>query len=162
MSLVYLILGGNLGDRLEYLAQAKKELGSTIGVITKQSSLYETEPWGFVHENLFLNQVILIETTVEPMILLTEIKKIETSLGRIKGKERYSARFIDIDILFYDQLILNSSDLVIPHTEIEKRRFVLEPLTEISPSLEHPVLIMTCEKLLALCNDECKVSRIEK
>ena len=162
MAQVYLILGSNLGDRLSFFAKAKELLQASSGTITKQSSLYETEPWGFVHENSFLNQVILFETTLEPIQLLGEIKTIESMLGRKNGPERYNARCIDIDILFYDDLVLNSPELVIPHREMTKRRFVMEPLAEISPKQVHPLYKQDCENLLLLCEDICKVRRIEK
>jgi 2-amino-4-hydroxy-6-hydroxymethyldihydropteridine diphosphokinase len=171
MHAVYLMLGSNLGDRLAFLVQAKFLLSSIAGTIAGESSIYETEPWGFVHENKFLNQVIVVQTLLEPLKLLEEIKKTETSLGRInstirtnitnstnstnntKNVVRYAARCIDIDILFYDNLVMQTPGLIIPHPEIPNRRFVLEPLTELSPNLVHPVLEMTCVQLLAVCED---------
>ncbi len=158
MAHAYLILGSNLGDRMQYFVHAKNHLMRSVGNIMQQSSIYETEPWGFKDRNLFLNQVLLIDTELNPMALLTEIKNIETSLGRIKSNERYKARSIDIDILFYDNLVIKTSELAIPHPEIANRRFVLEPLAEINPLFKHPVLLKTCAGLLADCKDVCKVT----
>jgi len=143
------------------MVQAKNKLINLTGTIDKQSSVYETEPWGFVHPNKFLNQVICMHTILEPRNLLVEIKKIEVSLGRTKSDKRYGERCIDIDILFYDNLVMQTVDLVIPHPEIPNRRFVLEPLTEIKPSLIHPVYKMTAEQLLAACTDTGEVTRID-
>lgn len=157
MAYTHMILGSNLGDRLGYIEQAKIQLNKIAGTIERHSYIYETEPWGFVHENFFLNQVVVIQTSVEPMALLMKIKDIETSMGRILNTERYTGRNIDIDILFYDNQVIKTKELVIPHPEIPNRRFVLEPLAEIDPLLLHPVLFMTCAQLLFICEDRCQV-----
>ena len=157
MAHTYLILGSNLGERLQYFIQAKKLLTGSVGKILQQSSIYETEPWGFQDSNLFLNQVLLIDTALKPIALLNEIKNVENFLGRVLSNVRYSARCIDIDILFYETLLIQTPELEIPHPEIANRRFVLEPLAEINPSLMHPVLKRTCAELLADCKDVCKV-----
>ncbi len=154
MATVFLILGGNLGDRYAFMNAAKKSLIENAGNILSQSSVYETEPWGFEHENQFLNQVIFLETFLEPLALLKEIKKIEKNLGRIKSKERYSARVIDIDILFYDRLIITSPKLTIPHPEIPNRRFVLEPLAELDADFVHPVSGLSVRVILENCLDK--------
>lgn len=160
MATVFLILGGNLGDRIAYLDFAKKSIIENAGNILSQSSVYETEPWGFEHENQFLNQVISLETILEPLTLLKKIKIIEKNLGRIKSKERYSARVIDIDILFYDRLIINSLTLTIPHPEIPNRRFVLEPLAELDADFVHPVLGLSVRTMLENCLDTGQVKRL--
>ncbi len=160
MATVFLILGGNLGDRYAFMNVAKKSLSENAGNILSQSSVYETEPWGFEHENQFLNQVISLETFLEPLALLKKIKNLEKNLGRIKSKERYSARVIDIDILFYDRLIITSSTLTIPHPEIPNRRFVLEPLAELDADFVHPVLGLSIRTILENCLDKGQVKRL--
>jgi 2-amino-4-hydroxy-6-hydroxymethyldihydropteridine diphosphokinase len=153
MIITYLIFGSNLGNRLELLEKAKQQVEKSIGNVLQSSSIYDTEPWGFVHKNWFLNIVMAINTNLEPFALLVEIKKIEASLGRIMEDVRYTARLIDIDILFYDDLVLHTPELIIPHPEIPRRKFVLEPLTEIAPDLVHPVLKKTMMQLLKECED---------
>lgn len=160
MATVFLILGSNLGDRIAYLDSAKKSIIENAGDISRQSSFYETEPWGFEHENQFLNQVISLETILEPLTLLKKIKIIEKNLGRIKSKERYSARVIDIDILFYDHLIIASPKLTVPHPEIPNRRFVLEPLAELDADFVHPVSGMSVRAMLENCLDTGIVKRL--
>lgn len=161
MAHTFLILGGNLGDRYSYMDKAKALIAERLGNIILASSFYETEPWGFSHEQLFLNQVIRIETSLLPSKLLDNIKEIEMSLGRMRDKDRYSARTIDVDILFYDDLIIASPDLIIPHPRIASRRFVLEPLAEIAPELIHPVYHKTIGQLLETCEDTCNVRKLE-
>lgn len=160
MAIVYLILGSNLGDRTVFIESAKKMLEENTGTILQQSSVYETEPWGFEHGNQFLNQVVLFETELGPVNLLKKIKRIETDLGRVRGKERYSARFIDIDILFYDRLVFSDAELTIPHPELANRRFVLEPLAELGPDFSHPVSGFSVKKLLELCLDSGLVKKV--
>ncbi len=161
MSITYLIFGSNLGNRLECLEKAKQQSEKSIGNVLQSSSIYDTEPWGFVHKNWFLNQVMAVNTDLEPFALLAEIKKIEASLGRIIEDVRYTARPIDIDILFYDDLVLQTSELIIPHPEIARRKFVLEPLTEIAPDLVHPVLKKTIRLLLNECEDISGILKYE-
>ncbi len=156
MARVYLILGSNLGNRLWYIEEAKIRLLQST-VIIQQSLIYETEPWGYNDSNYFLNQVIIIETDLSPSELLENIKYIETSLGRTNTVIRYSSRIIDIDILFYDMLIINTPELIIPHPEIANRRFVLEPLKEINPLFVHPELLKNIAELHDTCKDNCKV-----
>ncbi len=160
MATVYLILGSNMGNRAELLNIAKNCLGEQAGVITRQSAIYESDPWGFTHETKFLNQVITTETSLPPQLLLETIKTIENNLGRVKGKERYTARTIDIDILFFDRLILASPALNIPHPEMQNRRFVLLPLAELAPNFVHPLLGLTICQMLANCGDKGGVTRL--
>lgn len=159
MQTVYLILGGNLGDRYKYLQEARALIEQSIGPLVTCSSFYETEPWGFAHDNSFLNQAIEVETRLNPFEILNEIKVIETSLGRSRGNERYSARTIDIDILFFGDAVIDAPELTIPHPEMAGRRFVLDPMCEIAPDLLHPLLQKTMQQLLAECQDACKVVR---
>lgn len=146
MHFVYLSLGTNLGNRSENLQKGIKKLQS-IGKIIKQSSVLETKAWGKTDQPDFLNQVVLIETKLSPQELLKECQKIETELGRIRV-EKWGARTLDIDLLFYDKLILNTLKLKIPHPLLPERLFVLEPLAEIAPDLIHPLLKKNIKTLL--------------
>ncbi|MDR1554083.1 MAG: 2-amino-4-hydroxy-6-hydroxymethyldihydropteridine diphosphokinase [Prevotellaceae bacterium] len=153
-STVYLLTGSNLGDKKSYLDNAKQCLCRSIGDLLTESSVYESEPWGFVSENTFLNQVLMYETSLTPNEILQTIKTIEAETGRIHTKGGYLSRNLDIDILFYDNITLNSIDLTIPHPLLHKRRFTLLPLSEIAPNLIHPVLNMSVNELLEKCEDE--------
>ena len=143
MHRVYLGLGSNLGDREEYIRKAIAQIGEKVGLVIRQSSLIETEPWGFESENRFLNGVILVETSLTPRQLLRSTQKIERSLGRKRKStdsslqspdfSKYSDRPIDIDILLYDDLTIDEPDLKIPHPLMEQRDFVMIPLNEIKP-----------------------------
>ena len=134
---VYLALGTNLGDRAANLKQAIASLTPQLEVKAK-SAVYETPPWGFEDQPKFLNQVIKTKTYLDPERLLKHLKRLEVALGR---KESFpnGPRLIDIDILFYDDLVLNKPSLVIPHPRLHERAFVLLPLMDIAPDLVHPV-----------------------
>jgi len=157
MALAYLLLGGNLDDRLSIIEQAKRFIDRSVGNISGMSSVYETEPWGFTHENLFLNQVIAVNTTLPPHELLRETQTIETRLGRTTKGIRYEGRTIDIDVLFYNEAIIHAPDLQIPHPRLHLRRFTLEPLAELAPRLIHPFFLLTTKELLASCRDRSGV-----
>lgn len=145
---VYLGLGTNIGNKRRNLLEAAALLAERAGDITALSSFYETEPWGFESENLFLNAVLLMQTTLSPDALLQLTQNIEKELGRIeKSRRGYHDRIIDIDILLYGNEIINSGDLVIPHPLMQERRFVLEPLLEIAPKLKHPLLGKSIEEM---------------
>lgn len=159
MSNVYLILGGNIGEMPKNLANAITNLNNRCGTITVKSSVYETEPWGFFHENKFLNQVVNINTELSPIDLLKEIKSIEETMGRKSRRgSGYDARLIDIDILFYENKIFESEDLIIPHPRICERNFVLEPLSEIAGEYIHPIEKKTIRDLLHECKDNLVVT----
>ena len=134
--IVFLSLGTNLGNRLENLKQVLESLKEFCQVVAS-SSVYETDPWGFIDQPIFYNQVVRIETILEPLPLLQEIKKIELEMGRIPTFQ-YGPRLIDIDILLYDRLMMNSPELEIPHPQMKSRAFVLTPLVEIAPDLVIP------------------------
>ena len=157
---VLLSLGSNLGNRQVYLSKAIRLLRLHAGEIKNQSSVYETEPWGFTHENNFYNQCIAVLTPLNPFSLLQKIHEIEKTFGRGEPTLQYEARTIDIDILFYDDLVLESSSLSIPHPRMEQRLFVLEPLAEIAPGFIHPVRRLTVLKLLEQCTDDKAVTKI--
>ena len=148
--IVYLALGTNLGDRLANLRAAIEALPSEINVIA-ESKVYETPPWGYENQPAFLNMAVKCATNLEPESLLKRLKQLEVQLGR-EQSFRWGPRLIDIDILFYDNLILNSESLIIPHRRLHERAFVLVPLADIAPDFVHPVLKKTIKELLAGVN----------
>ena len=152
-----LLFGSNLGDRVMTLRRAADLVTDRIGVVTQQSDLYETAPWGLLDQPSFLNQVLVIETPLTPEAILQQTQEIEQELGRVQ-REKWGARAIDIDILYYDQLIQQTDRLVIPHPYLHQRRFTLVPLTQIAPDFIHPVLCKTSTELLAACEDTSEVS----
>ena len=154
---VYLVLGGNVGDRVEYLRRSVELLRCEAGCVRALSSVYESEPWGFDDPCWFLNQVVALETNLSPHILLECTQRIEQTLGRVRLHDGYHARTIDIDILLYDHLIINTPELVIPHPRMTERIFVLQPMTELAPHLEHPALHQTMEYLRKHCADRKQV-----
>ncbi|MCK9640604.1 MAG: 2-amino-4-hydroxy-6-hydroxymethyldihydropteridine diphosphokinase [Prolixibacteraceae bacterium] len=159
MSLVYLILGGNQGNRGEIIESAIDLVTSKIGQKSVASSLYESESWGFSSE-LFLNQVIAIETNMSPDEILITCQQIEVQLGRIRKGAGYEARTIDIDLLYYNSIVLKSPDLTIPHPRIADRRFVLVPLAEIAPDYKDPISGKKVIEMLQDCTDPSKVWRL--
>ena len=158
MQEVYILLGGNLGDRLYYMQKAQLEIDKHIGSIIQQSSYYETAPWGFEHENKFINQVLYLKTDITEWELLRLTQSIEKKLGRTaKTKGTYEGRKIDIDILFYGSKVVNTRQLHVPHLRLHERRFTLVPLVEISPNLLHPIYKKTAQELLLMCDDDGEV-----
>lgn len=155
----YLLLGSNLGNRKQILKNAATNIEAKIGSISVYSSIYETLAWGFEEQPAFLNQVIVVTTKLNPHQLLSTINNIETELGRVRH-EKWGERLIDIDILYFDNLIVNTENLVIPHPEIANRRFTLIPLVEIAARFTHPILGKTQTELLANCKDELEVKKI--
>lgn len=149
MITVYLGLGTNLGDKNLQLRTAVNEIGKRIGRVVTLSAFYLTEPWGFTSEHSFLNAVCAVQTPLSPHELLSITKDIEKDLGRSHKSvhQTYSDRLIDIDILLYNQLILNDEDLQIPHPLMTKRDFVLKPLVEIAPDFVHPLNHFTIREL---------------
>ena len=157
MAKVYFGVGGNLGNRENYLERTKSLISDRIGYILRTSSIYESEPWGFNHEQCFLNQVLIVDTQLSPAAILLEISFIEGVLGRERSVNGYIPRTTDIDILFYDQEVILSPSLVIPHRFLHKRQFVLTPLVEVAPDFIHPLFSVTIRELLSGCNDPSKV-----
>ena len=160
MAEVFILLGGNLGDKSKIFNETTKLIIERTGMITKQSSLYVTEAWGFDSEP-FWNQVIILKTTLDPYELLQQTQAIEKIMGRVKNSSGYEARTMDIDLLFYDDLQLNTPDLVIPHPKIGERKFVLVPLHEVAPDKYHPVSGVKVKELLQRCTDQSAVVRID-
>lgn len=156
----YILIGGNLGDRFKLLNQARIGIEKLIGEIVKISSIYETAAWGFESENDFLNQVLLVSTDLRSIDLLKKCQEIENSLGRVRESENYASRTMDIDILFYNNEIINEPDLIVPHKHLHKRRFTLEPLAEISPEFIHPKFNKSVKELIAECKDKEEVKKI--
>jgi 2-amino-4-hydroxy-6-hydroxymethyldihydropteridine diphosphokinase len=159
MNHVYLLTGGNIGQRHQELSKAASKLAEVCGAVIDRSSIFETEPWGKQDQAAFLNQALLIETKYPPKEILTRILQIEQSMGR-KRLERFGARTIDIDIIFYNHLIIDEQGLRVPHPELQNRRFVLEPLAEIAPAFIHPVFFKTIKQLLTECNDPLEVKKL--
>lgn len=156
---VYLLLGGNQGDVRRVFSQTLELIRASVGKVKTLSPVYRSEPWGFEAGESFLNQVIIVETTLDPEELLKEILDIEKKMGRVRNDQygRYSSRPIDIDILFYNDSIINSHDLIVPHPRLHLRKFTLIPLNDISPDFYHPVFKRTISDLVKNCDDKLDV-----
>ena len=159
MSTAHLLIGGNLGDRKENLLTAISLINEQCGTLTRSSSVYETEAWGKTDQPLFLNQALEISTSLNARQLMRKILKIEKEMGRVR-KEKLGPRIIDIDILLFENEIHDLRFLKIPHPEMQNRRFVLVPLAEIDPTLQHPVFKKTIAELLEECPDNLEVKKI--
>ncbi len=157
MKKVFLGIGTNLGNKERNLEQAIARIKEYIGPVLKSSAVYETEPWGFQAKDEFLNMVVKVETKLHPSGVLGRILMIESQLGRVRGKKQYSSRLIDIDILLFEDMIVNEESLKIPHPLLHERRFVLVPLCEIASEFIHPVQKKSIAELLKLCDDKSKV-----
>ena len=152
MSDIFLSLGTNVGERLLNIEKAIAELRKIISVV-KISYIYETEPWGYIEQDRFLNLCIMGRTDMRPRQLLVAMKEIEEKIGREKSF-RWGPRLIDIDILFYDDLVIREDRLELPHRSIEERAFVLIPLLDINPDLIHPVLDKSIRELSDKVSDD--------
>jgi 2-amino-4-hydroxy-6-hydroxymethyldihydropteridine diphosphokinase len=156
MNNVYLLIGGNMGERMANLAAARNKINIDCGRITASSSIYETEAWGYKEQPAFLNQALAIETTLEAEKLMKEILKIEMALGR-KREIPLGPRIIDIDIIYFNEEIVETEIVSIPHPRLAERNFVLMPLVEIAPNYIHPVFNKTNALLLKECGDSSAV-----
>ncbi len=156
---VYLSLGSNVANKKEMIAKAKKELIKLKISVDKESHFYKTEPVGNKDQDFFINQVIRIKTSLEPLKLLIFIKNIESKLGRTSF-EKWGPREIDIDILFYNEIMMNAPQLTIPHPEIPNRRFVLVPFCDIDKNFMHPALKKNITELLQETSDTSSVEKI--
>ncbi len=159
MNKAYLLIGGNEGDSLNFLKQAREYISVLLGEIVGQSAIYETAAWGKTNQPNFLNQVLLIETSLAAEVLMSNILIIEKKMGRVRN-EKYGARTIDIDILFYNEEIINLPDLKIPHPEIQNRKFALVPMNEIASLFVHPVFKKNIQTLLNECGDVLDVKKM--
>ena len=155
MNSVYIILGGNLGNKSINLETARRLINLEIGEIEKESGIYETEPWGFDDSRNFFNQVIKVKTKLNPSEILVRIKEIESRFGR-SGRQSpvYQSRQMDMDILFFNDDIIKLPGLIIPHPRLHERNFVLVPLTELAADFVHPIYNQTIRQLKSQCKDK--------
>jgi 2-amino-4-hydroxy-6-hydroxymethyldihydropteridine diphosphokinase len=160
MQKLYLLLGGNLGDKKTIFSEVRTLLNEHVGPITAESVIYETEPWGFESDDLFWNQALELLTDLQPEEVLEQTQQIEMNTGRVRKEVQYTSRVIDIDILFYGNLIINKDNLVVPHPRIQERRFVLVPLCEIAPDLIHPIVQKSINQILQESTDGLKVEKV--
>lgn len=149
MHIAYIAFGSNMGDKRDNIKKALDKIRKRKINIIKVSSIYETEPYGVLDQDSFLNGVLKIETTLDPNELLQELLDIEKELKRVR-KRKWGPRTIDLDIIFYDDLIINEENLKVPHPDMQNRKFVLKPLCDIEPDLCHPVLKKSMKELYEL------------
>lgn len=161
MNTIFLITGGNLGHRKKNLEAASELIQKQVGPIIKSSEIYETEPWGLTEQPQFYNQIHVVESEFSAKEILGKILKIEEMMGRVRTIKN-AARIIDIDILFFNDDIVNEQNLIIPHPQIINRRFVLTPLNELAPDKIHPVFKKSIHELLLACKDGLKAIPIPK
>ena len=159
MNRTYLLIGGNVGERRENLEKAAQFIGEQAGSIANRSALYETDAWGINDQPPFLNQVLEVSTSLDPHALLKVVLNIEREMGRSR-KEKYGPRTIDIDILLFNDLVLETEGLEIPHPQLHLRRFALTPLAEIAAAVIHPVLKKSIDELLLECPDKLTVKKL--
>ncbi|GAB1450669.1 2-amino-4-hydroxy-6-hydroxymethyldihydropteridine diphosphokinase [Draconibacterium sp.] len=153
MHKVFLGIGGNIGNKADNFTKVYTFIKNELGEIVKSSSVYETPPWGFTADENFWNQVLIIETELSPNELLQKITEIETNFIREREVGKYNSREMDIDILYFDDLFIETENLIIPHPRIQQRKFVLVPLNEIAPDFKHPLLRLTSFQMLENCRD---------
>lgn len=153
MNKVFLITGGNIGDRKRNLQTAAAQIEKRVGKILQSSKIYETDAWGFTNQPSFYNQILIVESKLSAQKIIQTILQIEEKMGRVRTIKN-AARIIDIDILFFNDEAVNEQNLIIPHPEIPNRRFVLTPLNELVPEMVHPVSKKKIRELLSTCKDD--------
>lgn len=155
----YLLLGTNMGDRLENLNTAISYIENEVGKVFAKSGIYKTEAWGKTDQPSFLNQAIGVESNLQPLVMLKTILAIEQKMGRVR-LEKWGQRLIDIDMIFYGNEIISNQDLQLPHPEMHKRKFVLEPLNEIAENFIHPIFKQKVSSILINLTDELTVEKL--
>lgn len=158
---IVLLTGGNLGDRWAHIRKAEVLINQHIGDVIKRSSVYESAPWGFESETHFLNQVLIIETQLSPVEVLRKCQEIEDQFGRVRNPDHYISRTMDVDVLFYDEEVIATPELSVPHPLMHKRRFTMQALDEVMSTFVHPVLKKSVKDLLEACEDPSEVSIFE-
>jgi len=156
----FLLLGGNLGNLIKTFAQAISSIDMQAGTVVRQSSLFESEPWGMGPAEVFMNQAVEITTELNHYSLLQVLLLIESDFGRIRNSTTPESRTLDIDILLFNDIVYNKKNLVIPHPRLHQRRFALMPLAQIAPEKVHPVLGKSIATLLRECTDTLYVAEI--
>ena len=159
MNKAYLSLGSNRGNRSANLERAIELLSEWIGSVAAVSSTYETPPWKMIDKTNFFNCVLLIETELPAEQLLDTVILVESMMGRQRTSQKYEPRIIDIDILFFNDEVIHTTDLDVPHPLIQERRFVLQPLAEIAPAFIHPTLKKNILQLLDECEDKSEIRK---
>lgn len=156
MNTVYFLIGGNVGDRVHNLSAAVKLIEQKIGKAGRSSLIYETAAWGIKEQPLFLNRVLLVKTKLDALECMHQIAAIENKMGRIRTIKN-APREIDIDILFFNNEIIDLPNLSVPHPQIKNRRFVLVPMNQLAPNFIHPLYKQTINYLLSTCPDQLEV-----
>ncbi|MBS1634703.1 MAG: 2-amino-4-hydroxy-6-hydroxymethyldihydropteridine diphosphokinase [Bacteroidetes bacterium] len=162
MNTAYLCLGGNMGNREQYLSEAIACISVEAGTIKNCSPCYETPAWGVDNQAHYLNCCVELTTDLSPLALMQKLLGIEQKLGRIRESMQYAPRTIDIDILFYNQEVIHTDTLIIPHPRLHLRRFVLTPLHAMAPAFVHPLLKQSIAELLQACNDNSSITLYPK
>ena len=162
MNKVYILLGGNKGERLLNIEKAGELIQKFAGPISNKSKIYVTAAWGNENQPDFFNQVVCISTKLSAIELLNCLLSIENQLGRIRGIEKWQERTIDIDILFFNNEIINLPNLTIPHPFLQERKFTLIPFSEIAPDFIHPIFQKTISTLNIDCKDQLKVNELKQ
>jgi len=158
MNVAYLCLGGNLGERESSIDAAISKIKQEVGEVSAVSKIYETEAWGVTNQNAYLNQCVELKTELDPEALISALLKIEHDLGRERNLyHTYEPRTIDIDVLFYNNLVLEFNHLTVPHPRLHLRKFVLIPLNDVASTFMHPVFQKTVNNLLVECSDTSDV-----
>jgi len=157
---LYIGIGSNLGDRLQQIISAKSHISNVFNTPIKCSSIYETEPWGFKEQEHFLNQVLSLETDLNPMEIWDLLSMIETNMGRIRHL-KFGPRNIDLDILLLNSLYFKNKHITIPHPQMHQRRFVLIPLLELEPDFIHPLFLKKTRELFNECTDSSQTTKYQ-